>query len=178
MQAELGAAGHAVHDGALLRGRILMRQGRSAEATMLFNQLDLVARATETARVQALVEMSVFTLAGGKTNEAVAYARSAYERAKAPETRRLAGFRLGDLLCGAAATIDEGEGLVKTLVREFPDHPASMRAHLKLADALLQAKRAERAATEYRIFLETYPTSSRDVDVLQGRGWALMHCHY
>lgn len=174
MQVELGAAGNAVHDGVLLRGRILMRQGRSAEATMLFNQLAMNERATETARVQALVEMSVFTLAGGKTNEAVAYARSAYDRAKLPETRRLAGFRLGDLLCGAAATIDEGEGLVKTLVREFPDHPASMRAHLKLADALLQAKRAERAATEYRIFLETYPTSSRDADVLQGRGWALM----
>jgi len=174
MQADLGASGSAVHDGALLRGRILMRQGRSAEATMLFNQLAMNERATEAARVQALVEMSVFTLAGGKTNEAVAYARSAYDRAKAPETRRLAGFRLGDLLCGDAVTIDEGEKLVKTLVREFPDHPASMRAHLKLADALLQARRAERAAAEYRIFLETYPSSSLDADVLQGRGWALM----
>lgn len=174
MQADLGASGSAVHDGALLRGRILMRQGRSAEATMLLNQLAMNERATEAARVQALVEMSVFTLAGGKTNEAVAYARSAYERAKAPETRRLAGFRLGDLLCGDAVTIFEGETLVKTLVREFPDHPASMRAHLKLADALLQAQRAERAAAEYRIFLETYPSSSLDADVLQGRGWALM----
>ncbi len=175
MQAELGAAGDAVYDGALLRGRILMRQGRSADATMLFNQLAMNERATETARVQALVEMSVFTLAGGKTNEAVAYARSAYDRAKAPATRRLAGFRLGDLLCGSAAMIDEGETLVKSLVREFPDHPAAMRAHLKLADALLQAKRPEKAAAEYRIFLETYPSSSLDAEVLQGRGWALMH---
>ncbi len=175
MQADLGAAaGHAVYDGALLRGRILMRQGRSAEATMVLNQLAMNERATETARVQALVEMSVFTFDSGKTNEAVAYACSAYERAKAPETRRLAGFHLADLLCGSTNTIDEGESLVKTLVREFPDHPASMRAHLKLADALLQAQRAERAAAEYRIFLETYPSSSHDADVLQGRGWALM----
>jgi TolA-binding protein len=174
MQAELGVSGDAVNDGALLRGRILMRQGRSTEATMLFNQLAMNERATESARVQALVAMSVYTMDSGKTNEAVAYARSAYERATGPETRRLAGFRLGDLLCAEAATIDEGEALVKALVREFPEHPASMRAQLKLADALLQAKRPERAAAEYRIFLETYPSSALDAAVLQGRGWALM----
>jgi TolA-binding protein len=174
MQAELDVAGDAANDGALLRGRILMRQGKSAEATMIFNQLAMNERVTEAARVQALLEMSVYTMDSGKTNEAVAYARSAYERAKTPETRRLAGFRLGDLLCAAAATIDEGEALAKALVRQFPEHPASMRAQLKLADSLLQAKRPERAAAEYRIFLETYPSSSLDATVLQGRGWALM----
>ena len=174
MQTELAVAGDAMSDGALLRGRILMRLGKTAEATMVFNQLAMSERVAETARVQALVEMSVFTLNSGKTNEAVAYARSAYERARLPETRRLAGFRLGDLLAAEAATIDEGEGLVKALVREFPEQPSSMQAHLKLADSLLQAKRPERAAAEYRIFLETYPSSSLDAAVLQGRGWALM----
>ena len=174
MQSELGVSGDAVNDGALLRGRILMRLGKSADATLLFTRLSMNERATESARVQALVEMSVYSLDSGKTNEAVAYARSAHSRAKSPETRRLAGFLLGDLLCADASTIDEGEGLVKALVREFPEHPASMRAQLKLADSLLQAKRPERAATEYRIFLETYPSSSLDVTVLQGRGWALM----
>ncbi len=174
MQAELSVSGVAVSDGALLRGRILMRLGKTAEATMVFNQLAMSERVAEAARVQALVEMSVFTMNGGKTNEAVAYARSAFERAQLPETRRLAGFRLGDLLAADAATIDEGESLVKALVREFPEHPASMQAQLKLADSLLQAKRPERAAAEYRIFLETYPASSLDAAVLQGRGWALM----
>lgn len=174
MQAELAVSGDAASDGTLLRGRLLMRAGKTAEATMVFSQLAMSERAAEAARVQALVEMSVFTLNGGKTNEAVAYARSAYERAQLPETRRLAGFRLGDLLASDAATIDEGERLVKVLVREFPEHPASMQAQLKLADSLLQAKRPERAAMEYRIFLETYPSSSLDATVLQGRGWALM----
>jgi tetratricopeptide (TPR) repeat protein len=174
IQAELSVAGESVSDGALLRGRILMRQGKTAEATMVFNQIAMSERVAEAARVQALVEMSVFTLNGGKTNEAVAYARSAYERAQLPETRRLAGFRLGDLLAANAATIDEGEGLIKALVREFPEHVASMQAQLKLADSLLQAKRPERAAAEYRIFLETYPSTSLDATVLQGRGWALM----
>lgn len=173
MQAELGLSGPVTNEGALLRGRILMRLGRAAEATMVFNQLAMNERATETARVQALVEMSVYTFNGGKTNEAIAYARSAYDRAQAPETRRLAGFRLGDLLSASAATIDEAESLVKGLVREAPEETDSRRAQLKLADALLQAKRPERAASEYRIFLETYPSSSLDVDVLQGRAWAL-----
>jgi len=104
----------------------------------------------------------------------LAYARSAYDRAKQPSTRRLAGFRLGDLLTADRKTIDEGETLIKSLVREFPEHPSSMQAQLKLADSLLQAKRPERAASEYRIFLDTYPSSSLDVSVLQGRGWALM----
>ena len=174
MQSELGVSGDAVNEGALLRGRILMRQGKSADAQLLFTRLSMDERATEPSRVQALVEMSIYSLDSGKTDEAVAYARSAHSRAKSPDMRRLAGFRLGDLLCATADMIDEGEGLVKGLVREFPEHPASMRAQLKLADSLLQAKRPERAASEYRIFLETYPSSSLDATVLQGRGWALM----
>jgi len=174
MQAELGIVDGQVSEGALLRGRILMRQGKAAEATLVFTQLSMNERASEAARVQALVDMSVYTFNTGKTNEAVAYARSAYERARQPDTRRLAGFRLGDLLTSSPMTIDEGESIVKALVREYPEHPASMGAQLKLADSLLQAKRPERAAAEYRIFLETYPSSSLDAAVLQGRGWALM----
>ncbi len=172
-QADLGVQTAAVSEGALARGRLLMRQGKSAEAAMVFSQLAMSERAVETARVQALMELSVYAFDSGKTNEAIAHARLAYERAQLPETRRLAGFRLGDLLAADAQTIDEGEALVKALVREFPEEAASMQAQLKLADALLQARRPERAAAEYRIFLETYPSSSLDVLVLQGRGWAL-----
>lgn len=172
-QSELGVQSTAMNDGMLMRGRLLMRMGKTAEATMAFSQLAMNERAGESARVQALVEMSVYAFETGKTNEAVAYARSAYDRAQLPETRRLAGFRLGDLLSSDVKTIDEGEALVKALVREFPEAPASMQAQLKMADSLLQAKRAERAAAEYRVFLETYPSSSLDALVMQGRGWAL-----
>jgi tetratricopeptide (TPR) repeat protein len=174
MQSELGVQSVEMSEGTLMRARILMRLGKAAEAKMAFTQLAMSERAGETSRVQALVEMSVFAFDNGKTNEAIAYARSAYERAQLPETRRLAGFRLGDLLSSDVQTIDEGEKLVKTLVREFPEDALSMQAQLKMADSLLQAKRPERAASEYRIFLETYPSSSLDVLVLQGRGWALL----
>ena len=173
MQSDLGAQSASVNGGALLRGRILLRMGKPSDAAMVLNKLAMNKRADEDARVQALVEMSVYAFNGGKTNEAVAYARSAYDCAQKPETRRLAGFRLGDLLSASPASIDEAEKLVKSLVRAYPETPQAMQAQLKLADSLLQAKRPEQAAAEYRIFLETYPSSALDAQVLQGRGWAL-----
>lgn len=174
VQSELATADESMAEGALLRGRLLMRSGKAAEAVKVFDNVAMSRVASESARVQALVEMSVHAWDSGKTNEAVAYARNAYERAQQAETRRLAGFRLGDLLSAGATTIDEAEGVVKALVREFPEHPASMSAQLRLADAFLNLKRPERAASEYRIFLETYPSTALDGAVLQGRGWALM----
>lgn len=172
-QADISVQCAAMSDGALVRGRLLMQSGKTADATLVFNQLAMNERASESARVQALVEMSVYSFSSGKVKEAVAYARSAYERAQQPDTRRLAGFRLGDLLSSDPATIDEGMSVVKALVREYPECAESMQAQLKMADALLQAKRPESAAAEYRIFLETYPSSALDVYVSQGRGWAL-----
>ncbi len=162
-----------VNEGALLRGRILMRLGRVVEGTRIMDALAMNEHVAEIPRVQALVEMSVYKLDSALTNEAVAYARSAYERAQLAETRKLAGFRLGDLLCNSADTIEEGAKIIKALVREFPEHSDSMHAHLKLADSYLQLNQAEQAAAEYRVFLETYPSSALDVRVLQGRGWAL-----
>ncbi len=173
-QSELNIIAATISEGAFLRGRLLFQQGNTDEATRIFTQLAMNERAPERARVQALVQMSEYTMRANQTNEAIAYARSAYERASQPETRRLAGFRLGDLLATDAKTIDEGEKIIRSLVREFPEHPQTMEAHLKLADALLRLNRPERAADEYRIFLETYPPSSLNAAVLQGRGWALM----
>jgi tetratricopeptide (TPR) repeat protein len=162
-----------VNEGALLRGRILMRLGRVEEAARIMDALAMNERAAEIPRVQALVEMSVYRWEAARTNEAIAYARSACERAQLPETRRVAGYRLGDLLCHSRDTIKEAAGIIKALVREFPDHDDSMRAHLKLADSFLQLNMPEEAAAEYRIFLETYPSSALDSRVMQGRGWAL-----
>jgi len=173
MLSQFDISSEAVNEGALLRGRILMKLGRVEEATLVMNALAMNDRVAEIPRVQAQVEMSVYKFEGGLTNEAVAYARSAYERAQLPATRKLAGYRLGDLLCLDPATLEEGTRLVKTLVREFPEDADSMQAHLKLADSLLQMKQPAAAAAEYRILLETYPSSSLDCRVMQGRGWAL-----
>jgi len=173
MLSQLGVTNEAVSEGALLRGRILMKQGQVDQATLIMNALAMNEHVSEIPRVQAQVEMSVYKFSRGFTNEAIAYARSAFERAKLPETRKLAGYHLGDLLCLNDDTIAEGKQLIKGLVREFPEDTASMQAHLKLADSLLQMNQPEAAAAEYRILLETYPSSSMDCRVMQGRGWAL-----
>ncbi|MDD2598071.1 MAG: tetratricopeptide repeat protein [Kiritimatiellae bacterium] len=173
MLAQYGITGEAVNEGALLRGRILMKQGKMEEATLVMDALAMNDRVAEIPRVQAQVEMSVYKFERGLTNEAIAYARSAYERAQLPATRKLAGYRLGDLLTLDPATLEEGSRLIKALVREFPEDAESMQAHLKLADSLLQMKETAAAAAEYRILLETYPASSLDGRVMQGRGWAL-----
>jgi len=173
MQADLNVQSPEVYEGTLLRARILMRQGNAADALAHYNQLAVNTKAGDAVRVQALHAMSVHALAGMKTNEAVSYARAAYDIAKVPAAQRLAGFRLGELLCLHADTLDEGETLIRKLVREFPEDPAAMRAHLLLADAMQQFGHSARAADEYRIFLETYPSSPHDERVMLGRGWAL-----
>lgn len=173
MLAQYGITNEAVNEGALLRGRILMKQGKMEEATLVMDALAMNERVAEIPRVQAQVEMSVYKFERGLTNEAIAYARSAYERAQLPATRKLAGFRLGDLLTLDPATLEEGTRLIKGLVREFPEDTDSRQAHLKLADSLLQMREPAAAAAEYRILLETYPASSLDGRVMQGRGWAL-----
>lgn len=174
MQSELPVHTVSKDDGMLLRGRILLKQNQTADAASVFNQLAMNDHASERARVQALVEMSVHTWNNAKTNEAIAYARSAFSRASRPDTRRFAGFRLGDLLIANPKTQKEGRLLIKELVRQFPETPESMRAQLKLADSMLQVGASKQAAAEYQIFLETYPASSLDSRVLQGRGWALL----
>jgi len=162
-----------VSDGLLLRSRLLMRQGKQVESLFSYDQLATNQLVASRVRVQAYTEMSAAVLRVAKTNEAIAYARSAYSLAQQPDMRRLAGFYLSNLLCADVSTLNECDLLIKTLVREFPDDPLAMQAHLKLADAFLRYRLASRAADEYRLVLETYTSSSKDDHVLLGRGWAL-----
>ncbi|MBP5510988.1 MAG: tetratricopeptide repeat protein [Kiritimatiellae bacterium] len=173
-QSEIGFESDSLSEGQLLRGRLFLEAGQAEQAGALFTRLSMDGRARETARVQALLELSVIALDGGKTNEAVAFARNAFGRAKEPATRRLAGFRLGDLLTASPATLKEGAKLIKALVQEQPEDARSVQAQLKLADAFLQGGSPAEAAAEYKIFLETYPSSSLDTRVLLGRGQALL----
>lgn len=162
-----------VSDGLLLRSRLLMRQGKQIESLFAYDQLATNQLVASRVRVQAYTEMSAAVLRAAKTNEAIVYARSAYALAQQPDMRRLAGFYLSNLLCADVSTLNECDLLIKTLVREFPDDPLAMQAHLKLADAFLRYRLAARAADEYRLVLETYTSSSKDDHVLLGRGWAL-----
>ena len=162
-----------VSDGLLLRSRLLMRQGKHTESMLCYDQLATNRLVASRIRVQAYTEMSAAVMRMAKTNDAIAYARSAYSLAQQPDMRQLAGFYLSNLLCADVSTLNECNLLIKTLVREFPDDPLAVQAHLKLADAFLRYRLAARAADEYRLVLETYTSSSKDDHVLLGRGWAL-----
>jgi tetratricopeptide (TPR) repeat protein len=162
-----------VSDGLLLRSRLLMRQGKHAEALLGYDQIATNQLISSRLRVQAYTEMSAAVLRMAKTNDAISYSRSAYSLAQQPDMRQLSGFHLSNLLCADVSTLNECTLLIKTLVREFPDDPLAMQAHLKLADAFLRYRLAARAADEYRLVLETYTSSSTDDHVLLGRGWAL-----
>lgn len=162
-----------VSDGLLLRSRLLMRQGKTTESLLGYDQLATNQLIASRIRVQAYTEMSAAFLRMAKTNDAISYARSAYSLAQQPDMRQLAGFYLSNLLCGDASTLNECALLIKTLVREFPDDPLAMQAHVQLADAFLRYRLAARAADEYRMILETYTSSSKEDHVLLGRGWSL-----
>ncbi len=173
IQSELPCRTAASDDGALLRARILHKQGKTSDATAIFTQLTQRNDVEEPAAVQAALELSAINWDAGKTNDAVAFARSAYERSTQAETKRLSGFRLGDLLATLPDNMSEGMALVKQLVREYPDADDSRAALQKLADTLLMSGHPVHAESIYRILLETYPNAAEnDYRVLQGRGWA------
>ena len=170
---KLNSSPSEISEGLLLRARLLRRQGKPEESVAAYEQISTNQLVTARVRVQTFTEMSDLLLSLAKTNEAIATARQAYTLAQEPEMRRLSGFHLSNLLCADAANLNECAVLIKTLVREFPDDPLAMQAHLKLADSFLRYRLSSRAAEEYRLVLETYPASSKSDHVLMGRGWAL-----
>ncbi|MFZ4394124.1 MAG: tetratricopeptide repeat protein [Kiritimatiellia bacterium] len=175
-QVELNVPGPVTDEGRLAYGRLLAQQQRGAEAAEVLRGLGQSKSAAEFHRVQAWVELSRLALEGGRTNDALAAARSADELAARPESCKLAAFQLSDLLLATPATLDEGIARMKTYVRTFPEATTAAAAQFRLAEALLRQARDEAAAVEYRVFLETFSDDrAREVAALEGLGSALFH---
>jgi len=168
------AADPFVEHGALLHAKLLARLDRRAEAERVLQALAANEKSGETGRVRALVQLARLQLDRGKTNDAVASARTAAEAAQQPELRLAAGFRLADILLCATNTLDEGETRMKALVREFSQSPEARDAQMRLADALAEAGFHERAATAYRVYIESFGEGGRGLDALAGRARALL----
>jgi TolA-binding protein len=173
-QVEMNVTGPVTDDGRLAYGRLLARQQRPADAEAALRLLAQKKGAAESQRVQAWVAISQLALEGGRTNEALVAARAADELSIYPDSRKLAGYLLADLLLAAPATLDEGVVRMKAQVREFPDGPTASAAQFRLAEALLRNGRHEAAAAEYRLFLETFNDGrAREAAALEGLGAAL-----
>lgn len=176
IQASIGVRTRSVDEGRLMRARLLASDknpDHAAEGLALYKALAADEHAGETARIPALIALGDRAWAAGDTNRAIACAREALNRASLPAMRRFAGFRLGSLLMASRATLDEGERIIKGLVRDYPDEPESSTAYLALADALLAAGENARAVEAYRNFKEAYPKLGGGDRVMEGSGWAL-----
>jgi TolA-binding protein len=173
-QVEMNVTGPVTDEGRLAYGRLLIRQQRTVEAEAALRLLAQRKGATENHRVQAWLALSQLALEGGRTNEALVAARAADELSIYPESRKLAGYWLADLLLAAPATLEEGVSRAKAQVREFPGVAMSAAAQFRLAEALLRNGRYEAAAAEYRLYLETFTDGrAREAAALEGLGTAL-----
>jgi len=162
-----------VEQGTLLQARLLARLDRRDEAEQVLRAMAADARSDESGRVQALVQLARLQFEGGRVNDAVSSARAADAAARMPDLRLIAGFRLGEILLSATNTLEEGESRMKSLVREFPEAPEAREAQLRLAAALFEAGRYERAADAYQIYIESFGETGRGLDALDGRARAL-----
>ena len=170
----VAAVGPAGDEARLLAADISMRISDTAEAQAIWSRLVAAgSNTTENAFVTGATKLSELKFRAGATNEAISLARSAVERASSPANKRTAGFCLGFELIADPATRAEGVAVVKDQVRSDPEANDSRESQLKLADTLLELG-DKTAATEYKVFLETYPDASQDFRVLEGRGYALL----
>ena len=101
--------------------------------------------------------------------------RRAYSEADSVALRRLTGLRLGVALLKDAKAFDEGERLVRRLVKDSPDADGAKEAFLSLADAQISNGRWKEAHEAYHEAIETWPDTGRRSDVQEGRGWALVN---
>ena len=141
---------------------ILSAAGKREEAERIWREITAKTNAAE----------RVFTMAAVNLGDR-AVLRAAYDRAKTPAFRRLAGLRCGIASIAAPATFAEGAEIIRALVKDAPDTEGAKDAYLMLADGYLAAGDAASAADCYAFALETWPDAAFVTAVQEGRGWAL-----
>ncbi|MBE6383143.1 MAG: tetratricopeptide repeat protein [Lentisphaerae bacterium] len=102
----------------------------------------------------------------------VALLRRACEVISDVRLRRAVGLRLGTALMGEASSFDEGERIVRRIVRDAPDTRGARDAMILLADALRERKEWGKASDAYSDVLAIWPESALLPSVQEGRGWA------
>lgn len=140
----------------------LVQAGRRVEAEGIWRRL--AASTNLGARVFVLASVNL---------PDVELLRRAYAAADTVSLRRLAGLRLGVRLLDDRATAEEGEKLVRLVVRDSPDASGAKEAFLAVADAQLSSARWKETLEAYREAIEVWPEVARLASVQEGRAWAL-----
>jgi len=152
----------------------------TAEAKMLEAELQVKAGDLTAARqlwaevvAQTNAGERAFTIAAVNLGQPEAL-RQAYERARAPHLKRLAGLRYGTSLLADAKTFAEGGRIIRAIVKDSPDSPGAQDAFIALAEAELAASRWQAAAAVYLELAETWPETAKLAKVQEGRGWTFL----
>lgn len=150
-------------------------EAKMMEADLLIKNGDREGARALWREVVALTNVSerAYALAGVNLDD-VQVMRQAYEKTLSLPLRRRVGLRLGRLLLRDAATAEEGEKLIRTLVRSKPDAEDAMECFLALAVKAANEKRWEDALAIYDEAVETWPEALKNHEILEGRGEALM----
>ena len=121
---------------------------------------------------QTNVGMRVFAVASANLMDA-ALLRRAYAEVRDLSLRRTTGLRLGMALLRDQKTVEEGKGLIRSIVKDAPDVRGSREAFLAMADSEIAATNWTAAAGIYHEAIETWPDVAKTASVQEGRGCVL-----
>ena len=121
---------------------------------------------------QTNVGMRIFAVASANLMD-VALLRRAYAGVQDLSLRRTTGLRLGMALLRDQKTVDEGKGLIRSIVKDAPDVRGSREAFLAMADSEIAAANWTTAASVYHEAIETWPDVAKTASVQEGRGCVL-----
>ena len=121
---------------------------------------------------QTNVGMRVFAVASANLMD-VALLRRAYAEVQDLSLRRATGLRLGMALLRDQKTVEEGKGLIRSIVKDAPDARGAREAFLSMAGFEIAAKNWTAAAGVYHEAIETWPDVAKTAPVQEGRGWVL-----
>ena len=146
----------------LFEASVLAKAGKRTEA-------ELIWRATA-AKTNASPRAFAFASANLMDAELL---RRAYETVDSASLRRMVGLRLGTVLLRDAKTAEEGEKLVRKIVKDSPDADGAREAMLAVADQLLSGGQWKPAYDAFHEAIEIWPDVAKVASVQEGRAWAL-----
>ena len=118
------------------------------------------------------VSRRVFALASANLMDADLL-RKAYDEVDSTSLRRMVGLRLGTVLLRDAKTAEEGEKLVRKIIKDSPDADGAREAMLAVADRLVTGGQWKQAFDAFHEAIEIWPDVAKIASVQEGRAWTL-----
>jgi len=147
----------------LMLASLFQREGDAPASARLWGEVAAETNLTDRARAEAAFGLRD----AARLREVIASTPGA-------ATRRFASLKLGELLLADAATLSEGERIIRSVVRDQPDAEGAREAFSKLASAQLEQGNFTGAAQTYADALEIWSDATKDAALHFGRGCALL----